>query len=90
MCRNSSSYGFSHTFYSENPETTANTVATDPAAAPADTATTTSTPQIDEALELAKRAFALKKYEQAVEHYATALELMYVSRRLRVSPCPTR
>jgi HAT1-interacting factor 1 len=27
------------------------------------------------AIEQAKRAFALKKYEQAVEHYATALEL---------------
>jgi HAT1-interacting factor 1 len=33
---------------------------------------------IEEALELAKRAFALKKYEQAVDHYATALELTCV------------
>jgi hypothetical protein len=31
------------------------------------------------AIEHAKRAFALKKYEQAVDHYATALELMYVA-----------
>ncbi|KAI0339484.1 hypothetical protein BDW22DRAFT_599992 [Trametopsis cervina] len=31
---------------------------------------------IEDALERAKRAFALKKYEQAVDHYATALELM--------------
>jgi HAT1-interacting factor 1 len=31
---------------------------------------------IESAVEHAKRAFALKKYEQAVEHYATALELM--------------
>lgn len=30
---------------------------------------------VDEVVELAKRAFALKKYEEAVEHYATALEL---------------
>lgn len=29
---------------------------------------------IDETIERAKRAFALKKYEEAVEHYATALE----------------
>lgn len=57
---------------SENLETTPSIIATESAAA----TTTTSTPQIDEALELAKRAFALKKYEQAVEHYATALELM--------------
>ncbi|KAJ8590154.1 hypothetical protein M405DRAFT_180292 [Rhizopogon salebrosus TDB-379] len=36
-----------------------------------------STPEItvETALEYARRAFALKKYEQAVEHYATALEL---------------
>ncbi|GBE86247.1 NASP-related protein [Sparassis crispa] len=33
-------------------------------------------PTIEEALEHAKRAFALQKYEQAVDHYATALELM--------------
>ncbi|OBZ66699.1 NASP-related protein sim3 [Grifola frondosa] len=31
---------------------------------------------IEDALEHAKRAFALRKYEQAVDHYATALELM--------------
>ncbi|OCH84619.1 hypothetical protein OBBRIDRAFT_798927 [Obba rivulosa] len=31
---------------------------------------------VEESLELAKRAFALRKYEQAVDHYATALELM--------------
>ena len=38
--------------------------------------TTKPTPTIEESLEQAKRAFALKKYEQAVDHYATALELM--------------
>ena len=37
------------------------------------------TTTVDEALDHAKRAFALKKYEQAVDHYATALELMYVT-----------
>ncbi|THH27802.1 hypothetical protein EUX98_g6399 [Antrodiella citrinella] len=30
----------------------------------------------EEAIELAKRAYVLKKYEQSVEHYATALELI--------------
>jgi len=34
------------------------------------------TVSIDEAIELAKRAFALRKYEQAVDYYATALELL--------------
>ena len=29
-------------------------------------------------LDHAKKAFALRKYEQAVEHYATALELLCV------------
>ncbi|KAJ3546096.1 hypothetical protein NM688_g5549 [Phlebia brevispora] len=38
--------------------------------------TTAKTTSVEEALEHAKRAFALKKYEQAVDHYATALELM--------------
>ena len=40
--------------------------------------TATSEPQVslEETIELAKRAFALKKYEQAVEHYASALELV--------------
>ncbi|KAG0699897.1 hypothetical protein DFH29DRAFT_656653 [Suillus ampliporus] len=40
-------------------------------------ATDASTPEmtVETALEHARRAFALKKYEQAVEHYATALEL---------------
>lgn len=33
-------------------------------------------PTVESAVEHAKRAFALKKFEQAVEHYATALELM--------------
>jgi len=32
---------------------------------------------VEETLEHAKRAFALKKYEQAVDYYATALELKY-------------
>lgn len=31
---------------------------------------------IEGSIEHAKRAFALKKFEQAVDHYATALELM--------------
>ncbi|KAI0272319.1 hypothetical protein BC834DRAFT_342680 [Gloeopeniophorella convolvens] len=31
---------------------------------------------VTDALDHAKRAFALRKYEQAVEHYATALELL--------------
>ena len=34
----------------------------------------------EEAIEHAKRAFALKKYEQAVDYYATALELKYALR----------
>ena len=38
---------------------------------------------IESALDHAKRAFALKKYEHAVDHYATALELMYAR-------CPPR
>lgn len=37
---------------------------------------------VETALEHARRAFALKKYEQAVEHYATALELQYVDTRV--------
>jgi len=39
---------------------------------------------IDRAIEQAKRAYALKNFEQAVEHYAAALELMYVSQFRRV------
>ena len=35
---------------------------------------------IDGAIEQAKRAYALKNFELAVEHYASALELMYASR----------
>ncbi len=31
---------------------------------------------IESEVELAKRAFALRKFEESVEHYATALELM--------------
>jgi HAT1-interacting factor 1 len=34
---------------------------------------------MESAIDHAKRAFALKKFEQAVDHYATALELMYVA-----------
>ncbi|KAG5647843.1 hypothetical protein DXG03_007767 [Asterophora parasitica] len=37
---------------------------------------TTDAPTIESAIEHAKRAFALKKFEQAIEHYATALELI--------------
>ena len=33
---------------------------------------------IEGSLEQAKRAYSLQNFEQAVEHYATALELMYV------------
>lgn len=68
-------YMLSDILDSEQPESTAApTPTTTSGAAP------TTSPSIEESLELAKRAFALKKYEQAVEHYATALELMYVSR----------
>lgn len=38
-------------------------------------ADTSPTMTVEMALEHARRAFALKKYEQAVEHYATALDL---------------
>ncbi|KAG6896532.1 hypothetical protein C0992_007666 [Termitomyces sp. T32_za158] len=45
-----------------------------------DDAPTTDAPStevtVETAIEHAKRAFALKKFEQAIEHYATALELM--------------
>lgn len=51
---------------SEQPKAAARTNATD-ASAPEMT--------VETALEHARRAFALKKYEQAVEYYATALEL---------------
>jgi HAT1-interacting factor 1 len=41
------------------------------------TTTTTDSPAtVSDALDHAKRAFALRKHEQAVEHYATALELL--------------
>jgi hypothetical protein len=47
------------------------------------TTNVTDTPKpeftVDEAVEHAKRAFALKQYEKAVDHYASALELMYVA-----------
>ena len=36
---------------------------------------------VDEAVEHARRAFALKQFEKAVEYYATALESMYVASR---------
>lgn len=41
---------------------------------------------VETALEHARRAFALKKYEQAVEYYATALELQYVIKIGLVKP----
>lgn len=46
--------------------------------------TTEQKPQlsVEETLEHAKRAFALKKYEQAVDYYATALELKYAPQLL--------
>lgn len=31
---------------------------------------------LESSVEQAKRAFALKKYEEAIDHYATALELV--------------
>jgi HAT1-interacting factor 1 len=34
------------------------------------------TDNVESAIEQAKRAFALRQFEQAVEHYATALELV--------------
>ena len=40
--------------------------------------TTNPPATVGDALDHAKRAFALRKYEQAVEHYATALELLFV------------
>jgi hypothetical protein len=45
---------------------------------PAADATDAPTPELtmDSAIEHGKRAFALKKFEQAVDYYATALELM--------------
>uniref|UniRef100_A0A8H7XRK9 Tetratricopeptide SHNi-TPR domain-containing protein n=1 Tax=Psilocybe cubensis TaxID=181762 RepID=A0A8H7XRK9_PSICU len=36
---------------------------------------TSATVTVESSVEHAKRAFALKKYEQAIDHYATALEL---------------
>jgi HAT1-interacting factor 1 len=39
---------------------------------------------IEASLEQAKRAYALQNFEQAVEHYATALELMCVLHFRRV------
>jgi len=41
---------------------------------------------METALEHARRAFALKKYEQAVEYYATALELQYVTKAELMRP----
>jgi hypothetical protein len=38
----------------------------------------------EETIEHAKRALALKKYEQAVDYYATALELKYALHRCSV------
>ena len=56
-------------------------MAENPAAAPSVAEPAMS---LEDTIEHAKRAFALKKYEQAVEHYASALELVYVTRLLRV------
>ena len=41
---------------------------------------------VNDALDHAKKTFALRKYEQAVEHYATALELLCVT--FTYSPLP--
>ena len=35
-------------------------------------------PTLESAVDNGKRAFALKKFEEAVDHYATALEIAYV------------
>ena len=35
-----------------------------------------STVTLESSVEQAKRAFALKKYEEAIDHYATALEFV--------------
>ena len=48
-------------------------------AKPDASATEAKNTTIEETIELAKRAFALKKYEQAVDHYATALEMTFVT-----------
>lgn len=68
------------TVYTSEPKETSGPAVTD-APGPA--------PQtIEDSVEHAKRAFALKKYEQAVDYYATALELAYVAlipRAFRVS-----
>ncbi|EGO22338.1 hypothetical protein SERLADRAFT_334181, partial [Serpula lacrymans var. lacrymans S7.9] len=45
---------------------------------------------IENALEHARRAFALRKYESAVDYYATALELMYVLVILSAATCSTK
>lgn len=71
--------------YSEQPQNITPTLV---AAAPAAPATTKPTSTIEEALEQGKRAFALKKYEQAVDHYATALEMMCVLRRICAQRAP--
>ena len=44
----------------------------------------------EETIEHARRAFALKKYEQAVDYYATALELKYVPQPVSLSLTRTR
>ncbi|THH14757.1 hypothetical protein EW146_g5614 [Bondarzewia mesenterica] len=46
-------------------------------------ATVTGEMTVESAIDHAKRAFALKKYEQAVDHYATALELMSMTHEER-------
>ena len=48
--------------------------------------TTEHKPQlsVEETIEHAKRAFALKKYEQAVDYYATALEHKYAPQLLTI------
>jgi len=51
--------------------------------------TTNPPATVGDALDHAKRAFALRKYEQAVEHYATALELLFVP-PLPLPPPPLR
>jgi HAT1-interacting factor 1 len=37
------------------------------------------TPTLESSIEKAKRAFALRKFEEAVDYYATALEIACVT-----------
>ena len=45
---------------------------------------------IEEAVELARKAGALRKWEEAVEHYSQALEIVYVLYRRALDAILTR